>query len=252
MNFSPANRRIYRFFYDHLYRYCDRVHYPTQFIKEVFEGVTTSTSAEVISNGVCESFFEEKEGKRISDKFTILCCGRYSKEKAQWQLIEAVAKSKHKDNIAILLAGDGPYKNSLKNLAKKRGVDVRQTFFSREELQAVMRGADLYVHTAIIEIEAIACLEAIVSGLVPIVCNSDRSATRFFALDERNLFEPKDVADLTKKIDYWIENPAEKEACKQRYEEQRSQFLQGACMRKMEEMLVDVVAFHEKKEAKEQ
>ena len=30
MNFTPANHRIYKFFYKHLYRYCDKVHYPSQ------------------------------------------------------------------------------------------------------------------------------------------------------------------------------------------------------------------------------
>ncbi|MBQ8428351.1 MAG: glycosyltransferase [Clostridia bacterium] len=241
MNFKPANRLAYKTFYKKLYRYCDRVHYPTQFIREVFEKETFPTPAVVISNGVNESFFEEKEGERASDKFTILCCGRLSKEKAQWQLIKAVAKSKYREDITVLLAGDGPYKKRLQKLARKNGVDCRQSFYKIEELQAVMRGADLYVHTALIEIEAIACLEGIVSGLVPVVCNSPRSATRFFALSRQNLFQPKNVRDLTAKIEYWIENPEEKAKCKERYKEFKMQFSQGICMRQMEEMMLSVV-----------
>ena len=69
-------------------------------------------------------------------------------------------------------------------------------FFSRDEMLRVINSADLYVHPAEIEIEAIACLEAISCGLVPVIADSPRSATRFFALGERNLFHFNDPADL--------------------------------------------------------
>ncbi|MFR1983825.1 MAG: glycosyltransferase [Christensenellaceae bacterium] len=41
----------------------------------------------------------------------MLCTGRYSKEKAQSVLIEAAAASAHKDDLKLIFAGDGPYKN---------------------------------------------------------------------------------------------------------------------------------------------
>ena len=115
-------------------------------------------------------------------------------------------------------------------------------------LLGVLRGSDLYVHTALIEIEAIACLEAIVSGLVPVICNSLRSATRFFALDERNLFAPGNIADLTEKIEYWMEHPEEKAACQEAYKGYKMQFSQRACMERMEEMLLDAVREHSERQ----
>ena len=120
-------------------------------------------------------------------------------------------------------------------------------FFSRDELLSVLHSADLYVHTAIIEIEAIACLEAIVSGLVPVICNSERSATRFFALNELNLFNLKDVDELSMLIDFWYENPELKAEYAEKYKKLNAEFKQDRCMEKMEEMLFTAIETHRTK-----
>ena len=39
------------------------------------------------------------------------------------------------------------------------------------------------------------------------ISNSPRSATRYFALSERNLFRCNDSDDLVERIDYWLEHP---------------------------------------------
>ena len=84
-------------------------------------------------------------------------------------LIKAVAKSKYKDKIHLILAGEGPKRRHYKKLVKKNGIDCEMRFFDHDELKEVLNAADLYVHTAYVELESIACLEAIVTGLVPII-----------------------------------------------------------------------------------
>lgn len=241
MNAKMVNKLVYKNFYKHVYRYCDIIHYPTTFIRDVFESETHKTNSVVISNGVNEQFFKNVEAKRVSDKFTIICTGRYSKEKAQHLLIKAVAKSKYKDDTKIVFAGSGPYENRLRKLAGKLGVDADFRFFSRSELLSVLHGADLYVHTACIEIEAIACLEAIVSGLVPVINDSPRSATRAFALDGNNLFKLNSVEDLKNKIDFWRGHPELIKEYKSRYKSIINSFDQEECMKKMEGMLLSAI-----------
>lgn len=245
MNCGLINDLTYHYFYNVLYKYCDKVHYPTEFIRELFERKTKITNGVIISNGVNEQFYLPHEFKKISEKFTILCIGRYSREKAQYLLIKAVAKSKYKDNIKIIFAGSGPYEKSLRRLADKFGVDAEFNFYSRTDLLDVLHGVDLYVHTAKIEIEAIACLEAIASGLVPVINESKRSATRFFALDDNNLFKENSVKSLTEKIEFWYDNPVLKESYVLKYREFAKNFEQEKCMLKMEEMLN--LAIEEKK-----
>ncbi len=244
MNFELANRIVYKIFYSKVYKYVDAVHYPTEFIRNIFENATEKTNGYVISNGVNEEFFLPHEGVRISDKFTVLCSGRLSKEKDQGTLISAVAKSKYKDNIKILFAGDGPRKSELLKLAEKLGVDAEFKFYSREEILDVLHGADLYVHTATVEIEAIACLEAIVCGLVPVICDSPKSATKAFALDENNLFPMKNSDALAAKIDFWYENEELKGEYLKRYKQMIGAFDQKECMEKMEKMLFDAIDVH--------
>ena len=158
MNAHHINRWIYKFMYKHIYQYCTAVHYPTEFIRQVFEeSVGHRTNAYVISNGV-NSFFQKKDTPKpeeYKDKFIVLFTGRYSKEKNQPLLIKGVEKSKYKDDILIIFAGDGPKKRKIMRLAKplKNYPVFKQ--FTREEMRDVLNYSDIYVHAAEIEIEAI-------------------------------------------------------------------------------------------------
>lgn len=243
MNSGRANRKTYEFFYRHLYRYCDAIHYPTQFICDTFEAVVGPTPHYIISNGVGARFVPKKVQKPMifADKFVILFTGRYSKEKSHPILIQGVAASKYKKDIQLIFAGAGPQKEHLEALAEKVGINMPVfQFFDREALVNVINYADLYVHPAEIEIEAISCLEAISCGKVPLISNSERSATRYFALDENNLFTCNDSADLAKKIDWWIEHEDERVRCAAAYRDYAKRFSFESCMDKMEQMLYEI------------
>ena len=114
-------------------------------------------------------------------------------------------------------------------------------FFTREELVDTIHSSDLYVHTAKVEIEAISCLEAICGGLVPVIADSDKSATRAFAMGSHNLFTPDDSDDLAAKIDYFIDNPYEKEKCALLYKDFAANLSKSRCMDAMEDMLATTV-----------
>ena len=83
------------------------------------------------------------------------------------------------------------------------------------------------------------CIEAITCGLVPVISNSENSATKQFALTPENLFAHGDPASLAARIDYWIEHPQEKAALAERYVEYAQQYSIKACMDRMEQMLFD-------------
>lgn len=239
-----VNDIAYRYMYHHFYRYVDAVHYPTDFIRETFEStVGHKTNAFVISNGVGERFVPNgaKKPDEFTGKFVILFSGRYSKEKSHQVLIDAVSLSKYERRIQLIFAGDGPLKDKLRDRARKLSNRPVFNFFPHNQMLNVLNYADLYVHPAEIEIEAIACLEAIACGQVPIISNSPRSATKKFALDERNLFENRNVQDLADKIDFFIENPDVLQEYRKRYEGFVKEYSHNACMDRMEQMLMSVV-----------
>lgn len=243
-NFAPGNRLVYRIINKRLYRYCDCIHYPSEFIRQTFEEVVGPTNAYVISNGV-NSAFKSRAPKRptgIGGIYKILFTGRYSPEKSHPILIDAVALSHHKGEIQLVFAGSGPRKDALVKRARERGIRMPVfAFYDRETLIDVINDMDLYVHPAEVEIEAIACLEAIACGLVPLIADSKKSATRFFALTEKNLFTAGDPRDLARKMDWWLDHPDERELCKKKYLGYAKQFDFDRCMDRMEQMLFDAV-----------
>ena len=176
----------------------------------------------------------------FQDKFVILFTGRYSPEKCHRVLIDATALSAYKDRIQLIFAGSGPLEDALKRRAKRRGISVPvMNFFSRKDLVEILRYTDLYVHPAEVEIEAIACLEAIACGKVPLIADSPRSATRYFALSSRNLFHYNDPADLARKMDWWLEHPKERASCASSYLGYAVHFDFQSCMDQMEQMMIE-------------
>ena len=243
-NSSIVNRLTYAHF-EKMYKYCSAIHYPTQYLRDLFEKIYGKTNGYVISNGVNSIFKPIPHEFDLNNK--ILYSGRYSKEKCQSVLIKAIDKSKYKNKIELILAGTGPMKEKLEKLAKKKNVNANFNFYAREEMVKVINTAYLYVHAADIEAEGISCLEAISCGVVPIICNSPKSATKFYALDERSLYKKNDYKELAKKIDYWIDNPSLREEASKKYiEMSKEKFDQTACMKKMEEMLLETIANYKK------
>ena len=178
--------------------------------------------------------------------------GRYSREKSQDTLIKAIKYSKYKSKIQLILGGQGTKEKYYRRLAKNLPIPPIFKFFSRTEIIDVLNYADIYAHPAEVELEGIACLEAIACGKLTIVSNSKLSATKEFAIDEKCIFKNRNPKSLAKVIDYWIEHPEEKAEYEQKYLESANVFNQEECMKKMEKMLFEVIDEKQrKKEVKE-
>jgi 1,2-diacylglycerol 3-alpha-glucosyltransferase len=216
------------------------IHAPSKFIAKELRDHLYPTKIHVISNGVSNRFFDIKN-QEDPEKFVIVSTGRYAKEKNQDVIIKAIGKSIYKDQIKLILPGQGPRFKKLKKLAEKYQVDVEFGFKTQDELVKALQRAHLYVHAANIEIEAIACIEAIAAGLVPVIANAKKSATPQFAIDELNLFKPNDDNDLRQKIEYWFTNKEEKLAMKERYKSFTEKFRIEYSIDRFEEMLIDTI-----------
>ena len=243
INSGLANREFYNAVWALFYKYVDRIHYPSQFIRDYFEAsIGRKTPGAVVSNGVNDMYRprEVEKPDRLKDKFVVLYIGRLAREKSHNVLVKAVKYSRYRDKIQLMFAGCGPRKAQIMRCVRRCKITPPLiNFYSREDLVDLINYSDLYCHPAEIEIEAIACLEAISCGLVPVISDSPRSATKAFALDENNLFACNDPRDLARKIDFWIEHPELKAEYKRRYEGFAAQFDQAECMKKTRQILVD-------------
>ncbi len=253
MNSQFVNKMVYKVFYHNVYRHVDCIHYPTEFIRDVFEGVVgKNIPSRVISNGVNRIFHPNPKPKPMEfrDKYIILFTGRYSKEKSHTVLIDAVNRSRYRDRIQLIFAGNGPQEARLKELSAVLPNKPVFGFFTRGELVKVINYSDLYVHPAEVEIEAIACLEAISCGLVPVIADSPRCATKYFAQTRRNLFKVNDAADLAAKIDWWLDNPAARRKCSESYIGYAKSFDFDHCMNEMERMIIETAGKKAKERAR--
>ncbi len=198
------------------YKKAKHVHCPSTYISNQLKKYKYPNQFHVISNGIDESFVYQ-ENKKNKEKFNIIMIGRFAPEKNQSILIKAISLSQYKDKIKLTLAGKGPDEAKLKHLIKKYNIDAHLEFYSKEALIQKIYEQDLYVHTSIIEIEGISCIEAISCGRVPLIADSKDSATPQFALDDRSIYSAHDVHDLVKKIDYWIEHDEERHQMEEAY-----------------------------------
>lgn len=231
---------------EYLFKYLNFIHCPSRMIRDQLVRHKYKADLRVISNGIQPDFVYHKSPKRpeFQDKFLIVMSGRHSREKKQDVLIDAVNKSKYRDRIQLFLAGQGPLTEQYRKQGSKLPNRPILKFLTKAELIQLFGETDLYVHASEAEIEAMSCMEAFASGLVPIIANSKRSATPQFALDERSLFKPGDSTDLAAHIDWWIEHEEERKRMEFKYAESAENYRLDDCVRKMEKMFYDEIDFN--------
>lgn len=236
------NDKIYTYFKSY-YNKFRHIHCPSNFIANQLKEHDYTAKLHVISNGVDEDFkFNRKEKpEELKDKIIITMVGRYSPEKRQDVLIDAVKKSKYADKIQLILGGKGQCFEKYKEMSKDLKNEPIMKFLPKEELEKVLSYTDLYVHSADAEIEAISCLEAIACGNVPIISNSSESATVQFAIDDESLFEHGDSGNLAKKIDYFLDNPKHLEEKRKIYAEYANKFRIEHSIKLMEKMFKEEI-----------
>ena len=241
---KKANELLYEWFRDDFYNEFTHIHCPSPFIAGQLKEHGYQAKLHIISNGVSDEFYPRVRQKEpeLAHKFVILMIGRYSEEKRQDVLIEAVKRSAHSHRIQLILAGQGPKERSLRWKGRSLRYPPIMGFFDTERLCELMAMSDLYVHAADVEIEAIACLEAVASGLVPVIADSPLSATPQCALDHRSLFEAGNVDDLAERIDWWYEHATARHQMARIYAESANQYRLKNSIRKAEQMFAEEIA----------
>jgi glycosyltransferase involved in cell wall biosynthesis len=228
----------------------DHIHAPSEMIRDCIMKRGYTSDIHAVSNGVAEAFCKRPSVRpdELKGKYIIMMSGRLGHEKMQRVLVDGVAKSKYNDKIQLILCGKGPkYKSLVKQSKRVLANPAIIKFCDRESLIDTINYSDLYVHASEIESEAIACMEAFSCGKVPVISDSKISATKQFALHEENLFVNGDSADLAKKIDWFIEHPAEKAVMEGEYLELAKKYRLDICLDQLEFMFHEALSDHKKK-----
>ena len=243
-----ANEWLFKLFRNTVYNKYGHVHTPSQFMADEILKRGYTAKVHPISNGIQSDFYWTKVPKKLefADKILIMMVGRLAGEKRQDIIMNAMQYSKYGDKIQLIFAGRGPKDKQYYRLGQKLKNPPIFTYLPKEELKDLLGQCDLYVHASDMESEAISCIEAFATGLVPIISDSELSATKQFALDERSLFRAGDPKDLARAIDFWLDNPEEKARMEKIYAESAKKYNIEHSITLFEEMLNEAIEDHKK------
>lgn len=134
----------------------------------------------------------------------IVFVGRITGEKQIDKLVRAFAKLKDDLDAKLILVGHGEEEGHLRTLANQLGVSDRVTitgYIPDEELRQILTRATVFAMPSIAELQSIATMEAMASGLPIVAANA--MALPHLVHHKKNgyLFEPGDVDELAHRLD---------------------------------------------------
>lgn len=183
---------------------------PTRRAADFLEEYTKLTDVHAISCGIDAHLYTPDFSPDGPNK--ILFVGRVTGEKKLDVLLRAFAKLPLKLNATLEIVGGGDQLNNLKNLASVLGIKDRVTFagyLTDQQLKATLSGAKVFAMPSIAELQSIATMEAMASGL-PIV-GANAMALPHLIHDGENgfLFAPGDVDEMAQKLERVLTMPQE-------------------------------------------
>ncbi|MGD9765720.1 MAG: glycosyltransferase [Candidatus Binatia bacterium] len=200
---------VYRRWVRGFFQLADEVVCPSRFAAERLQSFGLSVQMTVISNGAPGRM--PRDAVRLPaggiESHLVLSVGRLAREKRQDVIIDAVARSRHRERIRLVIAGAGPLERALRKRARRHGLAVEFGYVSQERLVQLYDSAHVFVHASEVELEGMAVVEAIAAGLPVLVADASESAARQFAVGPQFLFRPGDPADLAARLDHLLESP---------------------------------------------
>src|SRR5262249_39784461 len=164
-------------------RWCDRIVSVSQFHRSwaLELGICVPSQIEAIPNGITPQARREEVERGdlrrelgVGDReLCILSVARLAADKGLASLVQAaeILRSGER-NFRVVIAGDGPVRAELEQLARDRGVTDVVTFLGfREDVPELLHAADLVVLPSLREGLSISLLEAMAAGK-PIIASS--------------------------------------------------------------------------------
>ncbi|WP_022883982.1 glycosyltransferase [Glaciibacter superstes] len=174
---------------------------PTVRAAQFLKKYTGLTEVHAISCGINADNYSPSFEPRTENR--ILFVGRVTGEKQIDVLLNAVALLSPELDVKVEIVGGGDQKRNLEHLADTLGISDRVSFtgyVTDEELRAAYSRATVFAMPSIAELQSIATMEAMASGLPVVAANA--MALPHLVHDKENgyLFEPGNAQDLADKL----------------------------------------------------
>lgn len=178
----------------------DAVTTPTRRAAEFFERGTNLTGVHAISCGIDTRFYTADLSPRSTHLVAFL--GRLDEEKYIHEAIEAVDKLADLD-AKLVIIGDGEVRPKLEARVRALGLGDRVRFMGRvtdEELRATLTGASVFAMPSRAELQSIATMEALASGLPVVAANAMALPHLVHSGENGYLYEPGDVDEFAARL----------------------------------------------------
>jgi glycosyltransferase involved in cell wall biosynthesis len=140
------------------------------------ETVPTGIDIALFAAGRRRDDVRERNGVRKGDRM-LFCVGRLAKEKSLELLFEALARA-NDPSLKLVIAGDGPSRADLEQLAREFGVFEQSRFLgfvSRQDLPDLYASADAFVMASTTETQGIVQVEALAAGASVIAADAPQN-----------------------------------------------------------------------------
>lgn len=186
---------------------------------------------------------EKRKEFGIADKsFVILSVGELNDNKNHETVIKAFAKASINDSYYVL-CGAGEKRDELTRLANSLNIGDRVIFVGfRDDVNEVLKIADLFVFPSKREGLGLAAIEALAAGL-PVIAARNRGSLEYYKKDVVDLFAASDVDELCEHIVVWqrkLNNQAKKKYISEEAKEQARRFDYKESMNKMKKIYIEV------------
>jgi phosphatidylinositol alpha-mannosyltransferase len=169
----------------------------------------TDRTINIVPNGINLTRFRNTEHRNANTPKSIVFIGRLEYRKGLKYLFEAYQLlAQENNNIALIIAGDGPDREKLELLAED--MQLKNVTFlgyiSDEEKIELLSKADLFCSPAIFgESFGIVLLEAMASGAVTVAGNNPGYSAVMQGVGALSLANPKDTLEFTRRMKLLLE-----------------------------------------------
>jgi glycosyltransferase involved in cell wall biosynthesis len=145
-----------------------------------------------------------------NDDKVIISAGRLAEEKNWTILLQAFALAQQKQpHLRLVLIGDGPQADALRQLAGELGISERVLFTGKvlfEQIPAYLKAADLFAFASVTETQGLVTLEAMAAGL-PVVAVAGPGTQDIVEDSRQGFLVQNDAEALANGIVKLIESP---------------------------------------------
>ncbi len=183
------------------FAYCEAVTSPSRKAADFLETETNLEHVHAISCGIDAALYTPNFEPRAENR--VIFVGRVSGEKHLEVLMKAIALVDPALDVQLEIVGGGDQMNQLKQLTRELGIDTRVTFtgyVTDEQLRAALTRSTVFAMPSIAELQSIATMEAMASGLPVVAANAMALPHLVHEGENGYLFEPGNAKDLADKL----------------------------------------------------